>query len=316
MARQTCVMDPTLLLAGAAGLGGYAYWRPMQLFRHAVAARLHLAGLRSQHLALGRARVRVWTGGRGEPVVLVHGFGTEASVNWHLQLPALRHRFRVVAPDLPGFGASERVGGERIIAFQVETLHELLTRLGHGPVRLVGHSMGGWISLAFAATHPDLVSQLVVVDAAGLRFEPDLTLQRVLLPECARDVHDLMVANFQRPPRLPGFVLRDVLRACRREAAGRTEILRQLVYGAEFLDERLGRITAPSLIVWGRTDSLTPLALGERLAAGIPDAELVVFDDCAHSPNLERPGPFNELLLGFFDGARVSPRHTALAATA
>jgi pimeloyl-ACP methyl ester carboxylesterase len=309
-------MDPTLLLAGAAGLGGYGYWRPMQLFRHAVSARLHLAGLRSQRVALSRARVRVWTGGRGEPVVLVHGFGTEASVNWHLQMPVLRRRFQVVAPDLPGFGASERIGDERTIAFQVATLHELLTRLGHRSVRLVGHSMGGWISLAFAATHPEMVSYLVVVDAAGLRFDPDLSLQRVLLPESAADVHDLMVANFQRPPRLPGFVLRDVLRVCRHEAPGRTEILRQLVYGEEFLDERLAHIAAPTLIVWGKTDPLTPLALGERLALGIGDSELVVFDDCAHSPNLERPGPFNELLLGFLAGTRVSPRRTALAANA
>jgi len=309
-------MDPTLLLAGAAGFGGYAYWRPMQLFRHAVSARLHLAGLRSQYVTLGKARVRVWTGGSGEPVVLVHGFGTEPSVNWHQQLPALRRRFQVVAPDLPGFGASDRIGDERTIAFQVETLHELLGRLGHRSVRLIGHSMGGWISLAFAATYPEMVSQLVVVDAAGLRFDPDLTLQRILLPECAGDVHDLLLANFQRPPRLPGFVLRDVLRMCRREAAGRTEILRQLVYGEEFLDERLAHIAAPTLIVWGRTDPLTPLAVGERLAVGIADSELVVFDDCAHSPNLERPRPFNELLLGFLAGTRVSPRRTALAANA
>jgi pimeloyl-ACP methyl ester carboxylesterase len=139
-------------------------------------------------------------------------------------------------------------------------------------------------------------------------------LQRVLLPEHPTDVHDLLVANFQRPPRLPHFVLRDVLRICRREADGRSEILRQLVYGAEFLDERLSHIVAPTLIVWGRTDTLTPLALGERLATGIPDAELVVFDDCAHSPNLERPEPFNRLVLGFLTGERHAGRDGAALA--
>jgi abhydrolase domain-containing protein 6 len=250
-------------------------------------------------------------------VVFVHGFGTEASVNWHAQLPATRRRFSVIAPDLPGFGASERVGDERTIAFQVACLRDLIVQLGCGPIHLVGHSMGGWISLAFAATHPDLVARLVVVDAAGLRFEPDLSLQRVLLPETAADVRDLIAANFHRPPRLPGFVLRDVLRTCRREVTSRTEILRQLVYGAEFLDERLASIVAPTLIVWGRGDVITPLELGDRLASGIADAELIVFDDCAHSPNLERPARFNELLLAFLTGTRGarSPRR-ALAASA
>ncbi|MBI3768086.1 MAG: alpha/beta fold hydrolase [Deltaproteobacteria bacterium] len=310
-------MDPSLLLAGAAGLAGYGYLRPTELFRHAVGARLCLAGLRSQRVRLPRAQVRVWSGGHGDPVVFVHGFGTEASVNWHAQLPAVRRHFTVVAPDLPGFGASERVADERTIAFQVACLHDLITHLGCEPVRLVGHSMGGWITLAFAATHPDLVARLVVVDAAGLRFDPDLSLQRVLLPETADDVRDLMAANFRQPPRLPRFVLRDVLRTCRRELTTRTEVLRQLAYGAEFLDERLTNIVAPTLIVWGRADVITPLALGERLAAGIADAELVVFDDCAHSPNLERASRFNRLLLTFLAGVRGarSPR-TTLAANA
>lgn len=309
-------MDPMLLLAGAAGLGGYGYWRPTELFRHAVAARLRVSGLRSRHVRLPRARVRVWTGGRGAPVVFVHGFGTEAGINWHAQLPAVRRRFHVIAPDLPGFGASQRVVDERTIAFQVDCLRDLVTHLGHDRVHLVGHSMGGWITLAFAAAYPELVTRLVVVDAAGLRFDHDAAMQRVLLPETAADVRALMRANFQRPPWLPTFVLRDVLRTCRRDVETRTEVLRQLAYGVEFLDERLASIVAPTLIVWGRTDPITPLAVGERLAAGIASAELVVLDDCAHSPNLERPARFNRLLLEFLARATMRPEHTALAANA
>ncbi len=219
----------------------------------------------------------------------------------------------MVAPDLPGFGGSERVCDERTIAFQVDCLHELLARLGLSRVHLVGHSMGGWISLAYAAAHPEQVERLVVVDAAGLRFEPDLSLQRLLLPETLADAYDLIAANFRRPPRLPRFVLRDVVRTCRRDGATRSEVLRQLVYGEEFVDDRLTRIVAPTLIVWGRHDVLTPLALGERLAAGIADSQLVVFDDCAHSPNIEEPARFNTLLLDFLSGTRdrEAPRRAA-----
>jgi pimeloyl-ACP methyl ester carboxylesterase len=304
-------MDPSLLLAGAAGLAGYGYLRPTDVFRGALAARLRVAGIRSRRVRLPRAAVRFWSGGPGEPVIFVHGFGTEASLNWHGQLPTIRRRFHVIAPDLPGFGASERVAGDGVIAFQVECLRDLVTHLGLPSVHVVGHSMGGWISLAFAATYPELVSRLVVIDAAGLSFAPDLSLQRVLLPECAADVRDLLAANFQKPPRLPKFVVRDVLRTCRREATGRTEVLRQLVYGTEFLDERLSRIVAPTLILWGRADIITPLAIGERLAVAIANAELLVFDDCAHSPNIERPTRCNVALLDFLSGRELRRSHSA-----
>ena len=208
-------MDLFLLTAGALGLGAYGYRRPTSLFNRLVYGRLYAEGFRSTRLALPQTHVRCWIGGRGEPLVFVHGFGTEAAVNWHAQLVAARRHYQVIAPDLPGFGASGRLDGDHAIAVQVACLRDLLDTLGHPRVRLVGHSMGGWISLAFAAAFPERVSRLVLVDAAGLRFEPDLTMRPALLPECVDDVRTLIAANFHRPPRLPGFVLRDVLRVCR-----------------------------------------------------------------------------------------------------
>jgi pimeloyl-ACP methyl ester carboxylesterase len=307
-----------MLLAGASGLGAYAYARPTDLYRRALAAGLRLRGLRPTRARLPRADVEYWMGGRGAPVLFVHGFGTEAVINWAAQLVPARRYFRVIAPDLPGFGRSQRVASDAAIALHVECVRDLLDHLGIERTHLVGHSMGGWISLAFAATYPERVDRLAVVDAAGLRFDPDMTLQRVLLPETPADVAGLIAANFQHPPWLPRFVLRDVLRVCRREAPTRTELLQQLVSGNEFLDDALARISAPTLIAWGRSDVITPLALGERLAAGIHDAELVVFDDCAHSPNVERPRRFNALLFDFLRRTRDDMRSdpAALAATA
>ena len=249
-------------------------------------------------------------------MLFVHGFGTEAAVNWHPQLPAARRRFRVIAPDLPGFGTSERPVEVCSVGFQVACLRDLLDHLGVERVRLVGHSMGGWIGLAFAASYPRRVERLVLIDAAGLRFEPDPALERVFLPETIEDVRRLIAVNFRRPPPLPRFVLRDVMRMCRREVHTRTAVLRSLVAGADYLDDQLSRVTVPTLVVWGRADSVTPLALGERLAAGIPGAELVIFEDCAHSPNIERPRRFNALLMEFLTGHRdaVLSRSTRLAA--
>jgi len=308
-------VELVLLAAGALGLGAYAYRRPTTIFNRLVYTRLYAAGLRSIRMRLPRTDVRCWMGGSGDPLVFVHGFGTEAAINWHAQLPAARRRYRVIAPDLPGFGASPAIADDHSIAVQVACLRDLLDGLGHARVRLVGHSMGGWISLAFAAAYPERVERLMLVDAAGLRFDPDLSFRSALLPESIDDVRRLIAANFRRPPRLPRFVLRDVMRVCQR-ASHRTHILERLVYGDEFLDTQLARITAPTLLVWGRCDTLTPLALGERLAADIANAELVVFDDCAHSPNVEQSRRFNRVMLEFLAGSASDrvPTRAPLAA--
>jgi abhydrolase domain-containing protein 6 len=294
-------MDPLAWMLGAAALGAYGYRRPTGLLRTAVHARLRARGYRRQRLALPDATVSYWRGGRGVPLVLVHGFGTEAAINWFGQLLAFAARFDVIAPDLPGFGASDRAPLDNGIALQVRCLHALLDRLGLERVALAGHSLGGWISLAYAAAHPDRVERLVLVDAAGLQFEPDLALERALLPQTVDDVRLLIRANFQRSIRLPTFVLRDLLRTARRDETSRTELLRRLVYGDEHLDDQLERVAAPTLIIWGRHDTLTPVALGERLTDAIPRARLEVFEDSAHSPNVEESDRFNRIVIDFVE---------------
>ncbi len=293
-------MDPVFAcVVGAAAIAAYGYRRPMDVLGIALRARLRARGVRDRDHTLPDARVRYWRGGRGAPFVLVHGFGTEAVVNWHAQLDEFAADYDVIAPDLPGFGASERLPGTNCIALQVRCLRALLDDLGIERVTLMGHSMGGWISLAFAAAHPARVERLIVVDAAGLRFDPDMALERALLPATIDDVRTLIRANFQRPMRVPTFVLRDVLRGARRDAVPREALLRRLVYGDEHLDGHLERVIAPTLVVWGAGDPLTPLALGERIAARIPHARLKVFADCAHSPNVEQPERFNRLVREF-----------------
>ena len=292
-------MDPLAWMVGAAALGAVGYRRPTDVFRAVLRAALRARGFKPHRATLPEAGVRYWRGGRGTPVVFVHGFGTEAAVNWYQQMIACAASFDVVAPDLPGFGASDRIATTNCIALQVRSLAVLLDRLRLDRIALVGHSMGGWISLAFAAAYPERIEKLVVVDAAGLRFDPDLSLERALLPQTIDDVRLLIRANFQRTVRLPTFVLRDLLRTAQRDVEPRTELLQRLVYGDEHLDDRLHAITAPTLVVWGRGDTLTPPSLGERIVAAIPRAQLEIFEDCAHSPNVEQPDRFNRLLLDF-----------------
>jgi pimeloyl-ACP methyl ester carboxylesterase len=308
-------MEPLAWMFGAALAGAYGYHRPANVFRNALRARLRFRRFRSRYVTLPDARVHYWRGGRGTPLLLVHGFGTEAAINWHEQLVPFSSEYDVIAPDMPGFGASECPADTNCIALQVRCVRALLDSLGLERIALVGHSMGGWISLAFAAAHPERVERLVVVDAAGLRFEPDLSLERALLPETVDDVRLLIRANFRTPLRIPAFVLRDLLRLAQRDVVPRTALLERLVYGDEHVDDHLARIAVPTLVVWGRHDPLTPLALGERIAGAIAGADLAIFEDAAHSPNVERPQRFNVLLREFLRRSVVAegPREAIAA---
>ena len=304
------VMDPLTLDArrgGARRVRLSAADRPLPRRAARAPARARLRSRR--YRTLPDARVRYWRGGRGAPLVFVHGFGTEAAVNWYAQLLAFAPTFDVVAPDLPGL---RRVG-----SLADDELHRAAgplparrcsTTSGSTRVALVGHSMGGWISLAFAAAYPERVERLVVVDAAGLRFDPDLTLERALLPRTHR----------RRPPadprQLPAAAAPAgasccaiCLRVAQRDAVPRTELLQRLVYGDEHLDDRLAAIAAPTLVVWGRgrpADAARARRAHRRGDSAAPSS--VVFEDCAHSPNVEQPERFNASLLRVPRAARAS----------
>ena len=109
-------MDPLALMVGAAALGAVGYRRPTDVFRGVLRAGLRARGFKSRRIVLPDARVHYWRGGRGTPLVFVHGFGTEAAVNWYQQMVACVPGFDVIAPDLPGFGGSDRLPTTNCIA--------------------------------------------------------------------------------------------------------------------------------------------------------------------------------------------------------
>lgn len=103
-----------------------------------------------------------------DTIVLLHSAGVDsAMLSWAEVIPLLSRRYRVVAPDLPGYGASDRIDGEYTLSFHTEMVKGLIEALGGEPVVLVGLSLGGGICLDTALVHPELVKSLVPVDAWG-----------------------------------------------------------------------------------------------------------------------------------------------------
>ena len=297
-------------MTGAAALGAavlvFAYARPLTVFEAWGALRLRVCGVRSEHVQAGPWRLHYLEAGSGDPLVLVHGLGSHAAQDWGRLIVPLGRRFHVYAPDLPGFGQSERPpDADYSIPMQVEAVRAFMEAKGVRRARVAGISMGGWIVSRLAAEHPESVERLVVVDAAGMRPErPDIPAE-ALLPRDEAGVRRLAAVVRHNAPVPPSFVARDILALRLREEWIVRRALESMGAGRDWLNGTLGRAEMPVLVVWGRQDALIPLAYGEGLQAEFPRARLAVLDDCGHVPMADCPEAFDRAFLPFLAAADV-----------
>lgn len=268
---------------------------------------VELAGRSVNYCDYGEAR----DGAR--PVVLVHGLGA-CWQSWLETIPRLAAEGRrVIALDLPGFGASDMPRDDISIEGYGRSVESLCDQLDLGQVVAVGHSMGGFTAAEFAIQYPQRVERLVLQAAAGISTSQ---LQREPLLAGARLVAGLGTAAATRSrliaarPRLRWLALQTVMRHPSRIPAdfvweliahsGREGFLPALdaILSYDFRD-RLSQIDCPTLVIWGREDMLVPARDADEYARVIPNARKVVFDDTGHSPMMERPQTFNDCLAQF-----------------
>jgi pimeloyl-ACP methyl ester carboxylesterase len=250
--------------------------------------------------------------GKGDPVVLIHGSGPGVTsyANWRLVLPALAENFRVVAPDMVGFGFSERPAN---IEYGVQTWADqvvgLMDTLELSKAHLVGNSFGGAIALRIAAQHPDRVGKLVLMGSMGVPFpiteglervwgyEPSFENMRKVLDVFAysRDlVNDELAEVRYRGSIQPGF---------QESFAAMFPAPRQRWVEAMCTPEdEIRRLPHRTLIVHGREDQVIPLQTSLRLMELIDNADLSVFSHCGHWSMIERTKDFNRNVSEFFSG--------------
>ncbi len=269
-----------------------------------------------EELILGRRINVIDSGGDGPPLLFIHGLGGLWQ-NWLLNIPAFMDRFRVIAPDLPGFGGSEMPAEPISIQGYAKTVDAMCYALGVDRVAVVGNSMGGFIGAELALAFPTRVERLVLVSAAGLSIteiphqplRAAAALFSLAQPRLAR--LDKAVA---RRPRLRRAAMQGVVRYPERLSAALTY---ELILGSgkpgfvpaldaltsyDFRD-RLPEIEVPVLIVWGENDILVPVDDATRYERMIgSNARRIVFADTGHVPMIERPSRFNELLSEFLAG--------------
>ena len=249
--------------------------------------------------------------GRGEPVVLLHGVGfTQGGHDWHENVEALARDFRVIAPDLVGWGATSRLQQGYSFARLVDFVRELQDSLAIPRWHIVGHSMGGWIASLFAYESPQRVDRLVLVGAGGAatrplramtEFEPPsldevrstLAGRSVLGEEAARSWAEYSYTRVQADPEALASYRRILTHMSDPETRNLYNMLR-----------RYPHVTAPTMVLWGKEDQVNSLELGETVARSIPHADLATLDS-GHFPHTECPGEFNRRVLAFLGDGRT-----------
>lgn len=251
--------------------------------------------------------------GSGETVLLIHGSGPGVSAwaNWRLILPALSQRFRVLAPDMAGFGFSERPANYQYsMQNWVAQAVGLLDALNIQQASVVGNSFGGALALALAIHHPERVKKLVLMGSVGVPFKITEGLDRVWGYEPSLDAMKGLLDIFAYNRAL----VTDELAALRYQASIRPGF--QESFSAMFpaprqrwvdaMSSSLADIRAlphPTLIIHGRDDKVIPLQNAYDLLDLIERSELHVFGQCGHWTQIEHAASFNQLVAEFLERA-------------
>lgn len=263
----------------------------------ATRAEARAYGLSERRVDVGDTALAVLQGGPADApaVVLLHGYSADRGV-WMRFARHLLKDHRVVIPELAGHGASGFTSGTGFSApAQAERVATVLDRLGIEQAHVAGNSMGGFVAATLALAHPDRVRTLLLSDAVGVASpEPsDAELEfrkgrNPFLLDDVADFDDFYAMTMARPPFVPAF-LREALAA---DYVARRDQLDEIFhdwYGVATLDDRLGEITAPTLVMWGEKDRLVHPSTAQVWADGIPGASTVRYPDAGHMPMLEMP---------------------------
>ena len=287
--------------------------------------------LHSGYIDLGRLRVHHTFGGHGSPVVFIHGLGSSGYMEWRLNLEELAAKHRVFAPDLPGYGRTDKPRVRYTIPYFARFIERYMDDRRIGSAVVVGASLGGRVALEVALDRPSLVRKLVLVNTLGLgrpqvRF-PQFAYGLVSLPRVgeaamrfARDaLHWASPSMVRRFAGRSAGVSTDLTRVMDDEyledlremyavdgfrdaylSTIRSLVNPRAIFGGQHdVSERLNELKIPVQLIWGADDPLFPVAHAEKAQSLIGSSQLALIEGAGHTPQSERPEEFNRVLQHF-----------------
>ncbi len=299
-------------------LKGFGFMLDRSRDPEALAVRLlhagrRLCGLQTRYQKSGALTWPYLRGGRGVPVVLLHGFGADKDRFGSL-VPFLRRSFEMIIPDIPGFGDHAPDWSLSYdLEAQVTRFAEFIHGLGLQRFHLMGLSLGGYLAAYYAARYPGQVRTLALVDSAGFSSDIPSDAQRlfesrgrnIFLYAGEQELQELMDYLLYQPIKLPAAVRRywTVQGLARRR--WREKLFADLMAGGlHRMDTLAPAITAPTLVIWGADDRVCHVSTVDRILALIEDCRACVIHRCGHIPMIEYPQMFRRLYTAFITSNR------------
>lgn len=278
--------------------------------------------IEKKHIRVNGVGITCYCAGDGnDTIVLLHGAGVDsAMLSWAGVIPLLSDQYQVVAPDLPGYGTSDRINGEYTLSFYTDIVKGIIEELGGRPVILTGLSLGGGICLNMALTYPELIKILVPVDAWGLfdklswhrlthwfirsKLNDNLYSWTNKYPSIIR--WSLKYSLFGDKSKISDDLVAEIQKVMQEPGAGKPfmSFQRSEITSTGLTTDLFGRleeINSPTLLIHGTLDKAVPVKGTILAGKRIPDCEIYLMRGCKHWPQKERPEEFSDSLQLYLD---------------
>lgn len=271
---------------------------PLLWARLLLMAGRHRAGLSPAWIDVDGCRWHYLHGGSGPVLVALHGFGADGD-NWLRVAPALTQYFRLIAPDLPGFGQS--VPGANLdfdIDSQVQRLHKFLRSIEASPYVIAGNSMGGWIAAAYAARYPGELNALWLLAPLGVHDSRESPMLQSInlnknspfqVANLAQFRKRVLNPMFGKQPWFPYPLQIYFSRNAQRLSSAAPSMFKQVLHQSPPLESISENINIPVLLQWGKKDQVVDVSGVNTLQSVIPEITVQLQDRTGHLPMLEAP---------------------------
>ncbi|MEG3768830.1 alpha/beta hydrolase [Alteromonas sp. 14N.309.X.WAT.G.H12] len=270
-------------------------------YRQALINRIETS-VTQNHVGVGSVNTAYLSSGSGQPLILLHGGGAGA-ITWYPSIAAFSKDFRVIAPDIVGYGESDKPNAAYDKAYFCKWLKDFLLALDIPKAHIVGLSQGGAIALQFVLDNPQMVEKLVLVDSGGLGVKPSFAslFSMILMNSFPSSLTDRFFSRYilfnpkNRDPNHARYSI-DVLKRTGGQNAfkqGQGSAVSKIPKAS------LRKIQNRTLVIWGQNDRFFPIEYGEISAAKIPNAEFLRIKDAGHLPLMDQTHTFNKSVLDF-----------------
>lgn len=313
--KKTIILVPLVIILGLVGV--YLLF-PETAFYLVQRAERSAAGLKQKSIDVNGLRIEYLEGGKGDALVLLHGFGANKD-NWTRISKHLTPHFRVIAPDLPGFGeSSSDPDADYTILVQAERIRAFVRAMGIHSMHLGGNSMGGNIAGAYASRYPQDLKSLLLISPGGVSSsEPSEMARRLkegkpnpLIADSVEGYDRLLDFVFVKRPSIPRAIKKVLIQEAIAHQPLNSRIFKQLRSSVDvpFLEVLLKGLPVPTLIVWGAEDRVLHVSGAKIIESVMPKARAAVMDSVGHLAMIEKPEETAALYLGFLGLKGTAPK--------